>query len=353
MKNKIEIKNGIVCKTYASRMDYVKEENLYRKLKGSGLAPELIDSHDGYLEHEYVEGECFLDLLLAAEKDEEQLEQYLKVFFIWYEKYRELSKMTLGKLRFEKFILSDNRLVNLDFEQCKPGYAEDDFARIVAQICLYKEPFSKGNIEIARFFIYAGAKYFEWMPDLLYVKIPKAIIEESRSRGIPVHEKKMEILATLLTSAGIVLAGGDNPLDKVVEYFKTLPRRIISIPDGYNALVEAFDKFERLYTSSEGVLKRIVEAQRDVNQTWTLCITSSMPKIPPVLWDALLSAEKSECAAVVVEANGKLREFPLLMNTGKTRLELQKAVEEGKTSLIDVLSKMPIVVIKLEDLKTR
>lgn len=356
MKNKVEIKGNIVCKTYASRMDYVKEESLYKKLKGTGLAPELLDSHDGYLEHEYVVGESFLDVLATAKDDYAAMENYFRMFFTWYEKYRELTKMTLGQVRFDKFVVVDGRLVNLDFEHSKPGYMEDDFARLVAQICLRgDEPYSVTNIESAKFFIYAGNKYIEYRSEILYDRIIKAIKSESKLLGKPVNEKKMEAIATYLTSAGIVFAGGDTALSEVSKDLMFMPQRFVSVPKGrgYNSI--SLDGFLKVHSGAPvgHLLRRMVEAQNGVREAWTVCVTADMPRIPEILWNELLSADKNGYAAVMVEANGKLREFPLLLNTSMTRLELQNALDKGEKSLIDVLSRMSVNVIKVEDIRTK
>ena len=353
MKNSIEIKNNLVCKTYSSRMDFVKEESLYKKLKGSGLAPELFESHDGYLEHEFVEGESFLELLVKAKDDHAALEEYFKMFCVWYEKYRELTKLTLGKIRFDKFIVSGNRLCNLDFEHSKPGYLEDDFARLVAQMCVGSEPFSSSNIDTARFFIYVAAKTITWIPEIFYVSLRKAIIEECKTKGVPVNELRMEMLITLLTSAGIVFASADGTAYECSRDLAYLPERFVSLPRGKSISTMIVDEFEKVTTlgGNGSVLQRLVDSEAKVTQMWTICVTADMPRIPPILWQELLSADKKNCAAVMVEAGGKLRDFPLLLNTAKTRLELKSAYEKGENSITEALSKLSIKVIKMEDIR--
>lgn len=353
MKNKIEIKNNIVHKTYTSRLDYVKEENLYKKLSGSGLAPELLASQDGYLEHEYVEGDSFLDLLLASQEDKAKLEEYIKKFCIWYEKYRELTKLTLGEVRFDKFILSGDRLINLDFEHSKPGYLEDDFARLVAQMLISGEAFAESNINAAKFFIYVASKTVSWIPEIFSNSLSKAIIAECKKQKVLVNEPKMEMLITFLTSAGIVFAGSEGTSVECSKDINLLPERYVVLHKGKAPSSILLDDFVKISISggTDSVLQRLVEAQANVTQMWTICVTADMPRIPQIMWQALLSAEKKDYAAVMVEAGGKLREFPLLLNTAKTRLELEHAYKKGATSLTDVLSSMPINVLKIEDIR--
>jgi len=354
MKNKVEIKNNIVRKTYSSRMDFVKEENLYKKLKGTGLAPELIDSHDGYLEHEYVQGESFLDLINQTGGEYVQLEGLFEKFFTWYEKYRELTRLTLGQVRFDKFIVSGDRLCNLDFEHTKPGYMEDDFARLISQIYLQGDSYSQKNYDLVRFLIYVATKNIEYNPQLLYDRVKKEIINESSVLGIAVHEGKMEQLATVITSAGIVFAAGDKPLFEIAKDFRLLPRRKLSVTKARGMNGAAIADFERVMTNTKQVslLERIVDCQKDIKQPWTVCITAEMPRIPEVLWSAILSSDKEDYSAVMIEANGKLREFPILLNNSKTKIELQNALRENeKKSLKEVLSKMNVKIIKVESIR--
>ncbi len=352
MKNKVEIKNNTVRKTYTSRMDYIKEEKLYRLLKGTGLAPELLNSWDGYLEHEYVEGEVFIDLLWAARNDFEALSKYFEMFYNWYGRYRDITKLTLGQVRFDKFILSGGRLCNIDFEHCKPGYMEEDIAKLAAQMCMIPEALSDSSIDMARLFICVGAQNIEWVSEILAQHFPKALAKECKDYNIVCSEKKIEYITTLLSCAGVVMAGGETPLFDCTDYMAYMPERYICVSGsrfGVNAAAPGF----RIVDCSVGLnntFGKIVEAQRNVKQPWTVYLTTDMPKIPKRLFEELLSSEKKGKAAVMIEAGGKLRKFPLLLNTGMTRIELQSALKRGEKSLTDILSQMPVKVIRLEDM---
>jgi hypothetical protein len=352
MKNKVEIKNNTVRKTYASRMDYIKEEQLYRLLKGTGLAPELLNSWDGYLEHEYVEGEIFIDLLWKAKSDFEALSKYFEMFYSWYGRYRDITKLTLGRVRFDKFILSGDRLCNIDFEHCKPGYMEEDIANLAAQMCMLPDPFSDSDVDMARLFICVGAQNIEWVPEILAQQFSKALLKECKERKLEYDARKAEYITTLISCAGVVMAGGETPLFDCTDYMAYMPERYVCVSGskfGISAEAPGFHIVDCIGTSG-GTLGRIIEAQKNVKQPWTVYLTTDMPKIPKRLWEELLSAEKKDKAAVIIEAGGKLRKFPLLLNTGMTRIELQSALKRGEKSLIDILSKMPIKVIRLEDL---
>ena len=66
MKNTVEIKNGKVVKTFGSRIDFVRESSIYEKIKGKGLAPEVTGLWDGSIEHEFIAGESFNNVINRA-----------------------------------------------------------------------------------------------------------------------------------------------------------------------------------------------------------------------------------------------------------------------------------------------
>ena len=354
MKNEIEIKNGIVRKTYASRMDFLMEEKLYKLLDGTGLAPKFIDSRDGFLEHEYVTGDNFIELLARSEDDYEKLAALFEKFYDWYKKYREITNMTLGQVRFEKFLLTDNGLVNLEFENCKPGFMEEDLAKLSAQMCMVPEPLSAVGVDMARFFICVGAQNIEYNPGKLAQLFPKALKAEFRDRGIEYDEARAERITAALTSGTVIFAGGHTPLQELTEQTALYPEKYISLPKGKAVGYEIdFPGFTNIQTdiAMNNTLERVVASQKYVNQLWTWCITTDMPKIPDILWEAVFSCRKDGIAAIVIEAGGKLREFPLFLNNSMTKLELQSALAGGESSITDALSKLPIKVIRIEDIK--
>lgn len=352
MKNTIEIKNNTVEKTYASRIDFLREEKIYKMLQCSGLSPKLIESSDGKLIHEYVEGESLLDLLAKANGDLKLIASYFEMFYSWYAKFREITKMNLGQVRFEKLIVSDGKLCGIEFENCKPGFLEEDIARLAAQMCMIPESYSDYGIRMSRFFISVGAKSLSINPEMLSAQLSKFLEQECKAREIETRPDLNEYIVTLSCSTGIVFAGGQTPISDCTEPLEFNPQKIISVPDGKSKTVSAVPDFRIIVTSSgiDNTLSRIVETQKYADQVWSIILTTDMPRIPKILWDAQFSCDKTGCAAVVIKAGGKLREFPLLLNNSMTKLALKSALNEGEKSLMGALEKLPIRVIELESL---
>ena len=72
-----------------------------------------------------------------------------------------------------------------------------------------------------------------------------------------------------------------------------------------------------------------------------------------MLTRALLCAEKDEAEAVMVEAGGKVRDFPVLLRTKAAAYDLEYGSENGKKTMTGALSRRPVKVVKLESLEVQ
>jgi len=144
-RNQVTREGNRIIKKFGSHIDFVKELSIYKKLDGTDLAPRLIDAVPNTIQHEYVEGINLYDAILQNNGKKDRLFYFFDLFTTWYRNYREIVKINLGNADFEKFILSEDRLVYVDFEHCKPGYSEEDIANLLIQI-------SNDSIESAALF---------------------------------------------------------------------------------------------------------------------------------------------------------------------------------------------------------
>ena len=133
-RNQVVREGSRIVKTFGSHLDYVKEQSIYKKLKGTGLAPKLFESMGDCIEHEFIDGISLYDAIKQNNDNIEKLEGLFEIFTVWYASYRQSVNLSLGKADFNKFILAEDKLVCIDFEHCKPGYPEEDIAALITQI---------------------------------------------------------------------------------------------------------------------------------------------------------------------------------------------------------------------------
>ncbi len=182
-KNTVVREGDRVVKTFGSRLAYVKEASIYEKLKGTGLAPELVEKMDGMIEHEYVEGPAFSDVLAESLGDTRALDLLFTQLCDWYKRFRDTIRLTLGGIDLSKFILTGRGLCYLDFEHCKPGYMEEDIADLLAELCFAAEPFSEQSLGIMQLFARISREKLEWIPELVLEYLPQCISDSCGGRG--------------------------------------------------------------------------------------------------------------------------------------------------------------------------
>ena len=182
-KNTVRREGNRIIKSFGSRLAYVKEASIYEKLKGTGLAPELLDRVDGLIEHEYVEGPTMLEALETSYQDRKSVETVFAELISWYQRFRDRVRLTLGGIDFSKFILTKAGLCYLDFEHCKPGYMEEDMADIFAELCFSAGPFSEASLEWVRLFADMSREKLEWIPELVLEYLPQYIGEACAQHG--------------------------------------------------------------------------------------------------------------------------------------------------------------------------
>ena len=353
MKNDVEIRGNKVIKTFANRADYLNEDKIYGMLAGTGLVPELLYSYDGCIEHVLVRGDNLYELLQAAQNDLSKVAALLDKFCSWYLAFREKTGLILGGIRFEKFILAQDRLVCIDLESCKKGYIESDFASLIARICMRPTPFSEKGLLIARLFTGLVADRINWDPLRLARELSTAIPRECRLRGVRADLLKTEYIITCVTMAGVIMAGGDHPIEECSQMLSYLPERVISVPSGGKApLAGGFRTVQSEYPD-ECLSGRLAEALEGITQPWTFVLSTDMPAIPQLLRRTMLSESKREVDAVMIEAAGKLRDFPVLLRTETSLPELRLAASEGRDSVVSAISGRRIKVVRLEDLEAK
>ena len=268
-RNNVEIRGEKVIKTFSSHMMYARESNVYAKLRGTGLAPEVISDYDGCIEHRFADGKPLSTLIDDAIGDPRALAPLFERFMQWYLAYRDATKLVLGRLCPEKFIVSGDRMVYLDFEHCRPGFPESDIAALAAWIARREgEGGPLAGINAAQLFVCVAESWTEIRPETL----AKSLREEYDD----------EFFVTWLTCAGIVKAESSaEHFDEAAALLSSMPQRFISAPAGLALRCRGFEPL-----SDEAYL-------REVRQPWAL-VLSAEEEVPSAdTLRRLLSSDKT------------------------------------------------------------
>jgi len=270
---------GLVRKSFTSHMAYSRERNVFLKLKGTGLGPELLTDFNGYLEYQVGEGDTLLARVQSSLGDPRALAHVFEAFCTWYNSYREKTNLALGDANPEKFVFTEGGLIYTDFETCKPGYAEQDLASMVGYFCerIKNETAAaeeNGSPEaVVTLFICVCAGHISWRPDLLEKALRKELVQ--------LDPKFTEYLVTYMTCCGVVISCGSGdagPFASAV--VANMPQRCLCV-SGESQL--SYPGFQRYICDSEAFA--MCEAARQCNQPWMLFLSGDETGLNP---DALM-----------------------------------------------------------------
>ena len=363
--NVIERRGNKVVKKFASRINFVKESNIYEKLKGSGLAPEMYGALDGEIELEYVEGPNFYQNYLAAGTDPAAQVKCFEDFYRWYMKYREITNIGIGDMDFEDFIALDTGLKAIDFEHCKPCSMEEDIAYLACLIAMYPHGYTTAGMESAKLFVCVGSSCMNWQADTLSRVTPLAAERVEKQLGLRRNVGMAHYLAAYFSTTGVVLAGGKSSrmkqdkkqmmvdgktmLEASANLIGFMPKRIISAAAGEDINFPGFETVNDSYTN-RGPMEGIVSCLKSSNQPWTLFLTCDMPLLTDKLLRLFLSYPKDEADAFMFTAGGKRQTFPLLLRTENASRAMQDAVVNNEYAVqLAIERRLKIKTINAED----
>ena len=273
-------------------MDYVRELALYKKLEGSGLAPEMTAQWDGNIEHEYIEGIPFDQVLETAKDDSQRFKFCSAKFFEWYKAYRDITNISIGDIDFTDFIVKDDRLICIDFEQCRPGFAEDDIARLAAIIALLPGGYTPVSLHNAMIFVDEAARAIKPDFERLYDSMKRALEECCSANSLQAMPQADEYLATAVCC----------------DY------NDISYVNKTDAMIEALSNNTKL---------------------WTM-FRNSQKNVPVKFLRYMLGSEKKDCQAIYLTEHQSLILLPLLVKTADM-LAILKLSQSSGLNLRDVL----------------
>ncbi len=339
----IDVRGDRVVKTFTSRQKFIKENDIYKKLKGTGLSPELLDSWDGRLEHAYVQGTPADDLILSLADKPGKLASFFEEMSSWYKTYRGKTNLNLGRPVLEKFIKTETGLIYINFAHCRPGYMEEDLARLAAEMLMMPQPYSKFGLQCAKLFLCIAGNYLDINRGHLYSFIKSETESFCRVRGLSFDPVKTESFATYAVTTGIVIAKSERALEDLTAFSALMPQKIISA----KLPVRPFPGFEELFCRAEDPSSAagISEALSMAPGGWALILDASVdPEETLKAANALLEADKGNSDVFVITAGGS--SCPVLLKV-ESCAPLFKAEAGSEKSIRKLFDKLKVKLVRL------
>lgn len=275
-------------------MSFVKESNVYEKIKGLGLAPELSGIWDGAIEHEFIEGRNFDEALRETFSNPYDFIKYVKLFLDWYKRFRDAAKISLGDMDFSDFIITpQTQLYCIDFEHCKPASPEQDIANLVAVIALDGGGYNRLTLEDAKIFVKTAFDEIELSSEKLYYAIKQALCDKCSELGIKSLSSANEYLASFVCSSFAHKPDYGHELEKIMEAISISKHMWTIFAEDVN-----------------------LETEKEIR--------------------CLMSNDKENYDVFFITKNGKVQDFPLMIRTEGTYKVLQQ-IKDPYADLKDLL----------------
>lgn len=139
----------IVLKQYRDISNAKREYEILQYLSNNDIQiPTVISNNSEGLYMEYVEGITLLDYYMKLEND--CLDDYLSVLVSLSKYHKKLysvldkykTNTILGDMNFRNYIIKDNQIFRIDFEECKEGSLESDIGKMAAFALTYNPSFT-------------------------------------------------------------------------------------------------------------------------------------------------------------------------------------------------------------------
>lgn len=143
--------NTYISKTFMDSGNILKEIEILKLLKDKSIkVPNILDIKDNTLILEDLGEITLLDWFEQMEKTNStdyseiiyKLSLWLKKFYSATKEYYNI-QMILYDVNLRNFIIKDNEIYGIDFEQTQPGQIEEDIGKMVAYCLTYNPDFTE------------------------------------------------------------------------------------------------------------------------------------------------------------------------------------------------------------------
>ncbi|HOA19880.1 MAG TPA: hypothetical protein PKH42_05300 [Sedimentibacter sp.] len=156
----VEDEGTYILKKFENHENYIREKEVLSILKKEGVnVPSIIKAEENYLYLEDLGEVNFLDWYEEQEKNNAldismvyELCSWFKDFYsAVFEFYKK--QFILYDVNFKNFIICDNKVYGIDFEQVKPGHIEEDAGRLSAFALTYNPSMTEWKMDFRNILI--------------------------------------------------------------------------------------------------------------------------------------------------------------------------------------------------------
>lgn len=137
-RNKVFKEKGVVKKTFV--MGNINHEvYMYNQLKKHNIkTAQLIDVSNETITMSTISGETLLDIFIRHEQQKKDMQKYFTLWYIYMEKFHKaLPTMIFDDVNFSNFIVSNNEIIAVDFENVRIGNQQEDIATFICYGLFY------------------------------------------------------------------------------------------------------------------------------------------------------------------------------------------------------------------------
>ena len=156
----VEDEGTYILKKFENHENYIREKEVLSILKKEGVnVPSIIKAEENYLYLEDLGEVNFLDWYEEQEKnnalDISMVYELCSLFKDFYSAVFEFYKkqFILYDVNFKNFIICDNKVYGIDFEQVKPGHIEEDAGRLSAFALTYNPSMTEWKMDFRNILI--------------------------------------------------------------------------------------------------------------------------------------------------------------------------------------------------------
>lgn len=156
----VEDEGIYILKKFENHENYIREKEVLSILKKAGInVPSIIKAEENYLYLEDLGEVNFLEWYEEQEKNNAldismvyELCSWFKDFYsAVFEFYKK--QFILYDVNFKNFIICDNKVYGIDFEQVRPGHIEEDAGRLSAFALTYNPSMTEWKMDFRNILI--------------------------------------------------------------------------------------------------------------------------------------------------------------------------------------------------------